>query len=167
LRDCTDQASVRHSFSPSRLASSCGRDRPDGYSRGRPTSGPDFCGKLGALRECPQLGPGDLWMAAAAEAAISASHYIFWADEPRETADTLRNQFRMFDAIGRVGDHARDEDFARRQLHILPNNILVLMPRIGSFDQVGLRPYPQHQVDELRQLDVEGVRPVPAAPAKM
>ena len=49
----------------------------------------------------------------------------------------------------------------------LPDRVFVLVPRIGGFDQIGLRPHPQHQIDQLVELDVEGVRPVPAAPAQV
>ena len=42
---------------------------------------------------------------------------------------------------------------------------LVLVPRVGRFDRVGLCLHPQHQVDDVCQRHVPGVRDVLAAPA--
>jgi hypothetical protein len=59
------------------------------------------------------------------------------------------------------------KDLALWQLHVVPHDVFMLVPRVRGFDQVGLRAHPQHQVDQLDELDVEGVRAVPAAPAQV
>src|SRR6478735_6638417 len=126
-----------------------------------------FHRELRALGKRLQLGPGDLGMAAAAETAIGAGHHILRPHQFGEAADPLRHQFRVLDAVGRVRNHAGNEDLALRQLHVLPDRIFVLVPCIRRLDQIALRPYPQHQVDQLVEFDVEGVGAVPAAPAQM
>jgi len=72
----------------------------------------------------------------------------------------------MLDPVGGVRDQARDQDSCRPKLHTLPHGVFVLVPRIGGFDQIALRAHPQHQIDQLVELDVEGVRAVPASPAQ-
>jgi len=79
--------------------------------------------------------------------------------------DALGHEFRVLDDIGGVRDHARYQDLAIGQLHVVPDGVLVLVPRVGGFDEVGLCLHPQDDVDHVGQLQVMGVRPVPAAPA--
>ncbi len=66
-----------------------------------------------------------------------------------------------------MGDDARDENPAVRQLHLFPDGIFVLVARIRAFDQIGLRLDLQQQVDDALELEVESMRAVPAAPAQM
>src|SRR5689334_24926920 len=123
--------------------------------------------ELGTPGQRLQLGPGDLGMAAPAEAAIGPCHHALRPDKTDEAAYSLSHQFRVLDAVGRVRNHAGNEDLALRQLHVLPDRIFVLVPCIRRLDQLALRPYPQPQVDQLVEFDVEGVGAVPAAPAQM
>jgi hypothetical protein len=55
----------------------------------RARSNPRSNGEFGAVNQRLQLGPGDLGMAAAAEAAISAGHHILQPQETPEAADAL------------------------------------------------------------------------------
>jgi hypothetical protein len=48
-----------------------------------------FNSKFGTLNQGLQLGPGDLGMATAAEAAISAGHHILRPHQTRQAADAL------------------------------------------------------------------------------
>ncbi len=43
----------------------------------------------------------------------------------------------------------------------------MFMPGVGALDEVGLRLHLEHDVDQVLQLDVVGVRSVPAAPAEV
>jgi hypothetical protein len=52
-------------------------------------SNPHFTSEFGILNQRLQLGPGDLGMATAAEAAISARHHILRPHETRKAADAL------------------------------------------------------------------------------
>src|SRR4030095_10092128 len=76
--------------------------------------------ELGALDERTQLRPRDLRMGAAAEAAVGARDDALAAHALREAPDALRDELRVLDHIGRMGDHARDEDLSFRQLHLVP-----------------------------------------------
>src|SRR5262245_23438226 len=75
---------------------------------------------LRSLRQRLQLGPGDLRVGAAAEAAVGAGDDIFRTHQAPKAADALGHQLGMLDAVGGVRNHARDEDLAVRQLHGLP-----------------------------------------------
>ena len=55
----------------------------------RARSNPRSNGEFGTVNQRLQLGPGDLGMAAAAEAAISAGHHILPPHETPEAADAL------------------------------------------------------------------------------
>jgi hypothetical protein len=58
----------------------------------------------GAVAQGAQLGPGDLRMDAAAEAAVGAGDNVFAADDVSELGDAIGNQFRVLDEIGGVAD---------------------------------------------------------------
>src|SRR5262245_8966680 len=123
--------------------------------------------ELGALDERAQLGPRDLRMAAPAEAAVGARDDALAAHALREAPDALRDELGMLHYVGRMGDHARDKDLSLGQLHVVPHRVLVLMARIRRLDEIRLRFHAQHQVHDFFELEVEGVRPVPAAPAQV
>ena len=71
----------------------------------------------------------------------------------------------MLDAVRRVGDDARDDDLARRELDVLPNVILVLVARVRGLQ--GERSCLDLEDDgrDLAQRRVRRVGPVPAPPA--
>ena len=64
-------------------------------------------------------------------------------------------------------DDAGDEDLAVRELDVLPQVILVLVPGVGRLDQVGAGVDLEHDVGDVRERHVVGVRAVPAAPAQV
>src|SRR3954467_1296337 len=101
-------------------------------------------------------------MGASAETTVAPGDHVVSAQTASKALDALRYDFRMLDDIGRVRNYARDQDLARRQLRQLPHSVFVLVPRVGAFDEVGLRLDTQHEVDDVLQLDIECVRAVPA-----
>jgi hypothetical protein len=68
---------------------------------------------------------------ALSKSAVGAADHAFTADQPSETHQALRHELRMLDDIGRMGDHAGNEQPPRRQLGLFPNTPLVLVARIG------------------------------------
>ena len=75
------------------------------------------------------------------------------------------DQPRMLDRRGVVRDDARDQDLARRQLHLLPHAPFVLVAHIGGLDRIGAGLHLQDQVDDVLERRVGDVRHVPAAEA--
>src|SRR5271169_487157 len=114
-----------------------------------------------------QFCPRDLRMRPAAETAIGSGNEVLLAHQTRVALDALRHQFGMFHHIGRMGDDARNEDFAGRQLDLFPHRILMLVPRVGALDEKSLRPDLEHDVGDALEFEIIGVRAVPAAPAQM
>ncbi len=121
----------------------------------------------GALGQGAQLGPGDLWMRAPAEAAVGAGDDVLFSDQIRVALQALRHELRVLHHVGGVGDHARNEDLAGGELHLLPHRDLVLVARIGALDQEGLRLHLQQEIDDVVELEIVGMRAVPASPAEM
>ena len=120
--------------------------------------------------EALQLRPHDGGMhplreRALGEAAIGAAHHVLAADDFGQPHDPLGHQLRMLDDVGGVADDAGDQLLAGRQLDALPHRPFVLVARIGLLDAVGADLHLQQQIDDVLQRHVEGVRPVPAAPA--
>ena len=66
-----------------------------------------------------------------------------------ETQDSIRYQLRMFNGIGCVTDNPRNEYLAFRKLYMLPHAPLVLVTRIGGFNQVGAGAYPEKEVHNI------------------
>src|SRR5688572_8976601 len=106
-------------------------------------------------------------MAATTEATVGARDDVLGSNHGRVALDALRHDLRMFYHVRRVRDDARDEDLAIWQLGVLPDDPFVLVAGVRAFDQVALRVDHEHYVDELLELDVEGVRAVPATPAEV
>ena len=71
----------------------------------------------------------------------------------------------MLDDVRVVRDDPRDQHLPLGQLHVLPDAPLVLVPRVRLLHQVVARLHPQHEVDQVGERRVEGVRAVPAAEA--
>src|SRR6266446_2366052 len=115
-------------------------------------TGPESPGRQrGALRQGLELGPHDGGMDAGrkgtlGEAAVGARQHVLPPDQSGIGHDAPGNQFRVLDDVGRMGDHARDEDLAVWQLDIFPHLPLVLMAWIGGFHTVGISAHPQHDV---------------------
>ena len=43
----------------------------------------------------------------------------------------------------------------------------MLVPDVGGLERIELRFHRQHDIDDVREREIEGVGPVPAAPAEM
>ena len=71
----------------------------------------------------------------------------------------------MLDDVRRVADDARGERLAGRQVDVLPDAPLVLVARVGVLVEVGAGVDLEHELQDVAQRDVVGVRSVPAAPA--
>src|SRR4026209_1126827 len=65
--------------------------------------------------------PGNLRIADPwSEAAVGAGHDIFPANDPGITQQTFGDHFRVFDDVCRVSNNAGHDDFALRNLDVLP-----------------------------------------------
>ena len=104
-------------------------------------------------------------MDAAAEAAVGAGDDVFLADDFSERDDAIGDQFRVLDEIGGVTDDAGDEDFSGGQFHIAPDFVFMFVTDVAGFDQVRLGIDTEHDVDDVAQRKIGGVRTMPAAPA--
>ena len=120
-----------------------------------------------ALDQGAELGPGDLGVHAPAEAAVGAGDDILAADRAGKPHDPLGHQLRMLDQIGRVADHARQDHLAVRQLDVVPQLPFVLVAHVGRLERIALRLDLQHQVDDVLERQVVGVRAVPGPPAQV
>ncbi len=99
------------------------------------------------------------------KAAVGAAHDVLAADDLGEPHDPLGDQFGMLDDIGGVTDHARDQDFSGRKLHALPHSPLMGVARIGGLEGIMADAHLKHEIDDVLERHVEGMRAVPAAPA--
>src|SRR5882724_6425096 len=90
-----------------------------------------------AFGQCLELGPDELAVQPAAEAAVGAGDDILAADQVGKAQNALRDQLRMFDDVGGMTDNPRDENLAFREFYLLPHPPLVFMARVGGLDQVG------------------------------
>src|SRR5208337_4789948 len=70
----------------------------------------------------------------------------------------------MLDHVRLMRDDAGNELAALRQLHLLPDAPFMLMARIGHFQEITADPHLQNEIDDVLELNVEGVGPVPASP---
>jgi len=70
---------------------------------------------------------------------IRSCDYILLAQQRGESLNALRYQLRVFHNICGMRDHAGNENLARGQLDRFPDSVFVLVPRVGCFNQVGLR----------------------------
>ena len=104
-------------------------------------------------------------MDAAAQAAVGAGDDVFLADDVGEGEDAVGYQFRVLDEVGGVADDAGDEDFSGGQFHIAPDFEFMFVTDVAGFDQVRLGVDTEHDVDDVAQGKIGGVRTMPAAPA--
>jgi hypothetical protein len=73
-----------------------------------------------AVAQGAQLGPGDLRMDAAAQAAVGAGDDVFSADDFSERDDAISYQFRVLDEVGGVADNTRNQDLPGGEFHVAP-----------------------------------------------
>src|SRR5205823_8741999 len=118
-----------------------------------------------AVAQGAQLGPGDLRMDAAAQAAVGAGDDVFSADEFSERDDAIGYQFRVLDEVGGVADNTRNQDLPGGEFHIAPDFEFMFVADVAGFDQVRLGVDTEHDVDDVAQRKIGGVLTMPAAPA--
>ena len=99
------------------------------------------------------------------EPAVGAADDALSADELREAHEALRDELGVLDDVRVVGDDAGDEHLALGQLDVLPEPPLVLVAGVRLLDQVVARVDREHEVDDVLERRVEGVRAVPAPEA--
>ena len=145
------------------------KEKQTSYTRTQPTvldSTPQCLARdRRAVAQGAQLGPGDLWMDAAAQAAVGAGDDVFSADDFSERDDAIGYQFRVLDEIGGMADDTGDEDFFGGEFHIAPDFVFMFVPDVAGFDQIRLGVDAEHDVDNVAQRKIGGVRTMPAAPA--
>ena len=73
----------------------------------------------------------------------------------------------MLQHVSGVTDEAWNENFAIRQLRVLPHLPLMLMTYVAGLDRIALRSHLEKQVDHLLQRYVALVRAMPTPPADM
>ena len=120
-----------------------------------------------ALRQRLELGPGDVAVDAAAEAAVGRGDDALAADQLGEAADALGHQLGMLDHVGGMAHHAGQDQPVVGQLGVLPHRPLVLVAHVAGLERIGAGVDRQHHVDDVAHGDVGRVRAVPAAPAEM
>src|SRR5262245_13083122 len=118
-----------------------------------------------AIAQGAELGPSDLRMNAATQAAVGAGDDVFPADEFSELNNPIGDQFGVFDQIGGVADDTRNQDLAGRKFHVAPDFVFMFVADIAGFDQVRLGVDTEHDIDDIAQREIGGVRTMPAAPA--
>ncbi len=91
--------------------------------------------ELGAGNQCLELGPHQLRMDPAAEAAIGAGDDVLAPGDPGEIEDAVGDDLGMLDDVGGVADDARDQDLAFGQFDIPPHLPLVLVTDIAGLDR--------------------------------
>src|SRR4029434_8346262 len=111
------------------------------------------------------FGPGDLRMHSPAETAVGAGDNVFSADDFSEREDAIGYQFRMLDEIGGVSDDTRNQDLSGGEFHVAPNFVFMFVADVAGFDQVRLGIDLEHDIDDVAQRKIGGVRAMPAAPA--
>ena len=99
------------------------------------------------------------------EAAVGSRHQVLTPDQLADAHQPLGDEFRMLHYVGGVADDAGHQRLAARQLDLLPDAPFVLVARVGALDEIGPGFDFQHEVDDILQRHVGGMRPRPAAPA--
>src|SRR5579872_458250 len=69
------------------------------------------------------------------ESAVASRDDSVFSDDRAVALDTLRHHLRVLDIVGVRADHTGNENLVRRQLDALPDLPLVLVTRIGTFDE--------------------------------
>ena len=110
-------------------------------------------GNLRAFGHGFQLGPHDRGMDAAIElllrkAAIGAGNDVLAAHDAGKPEDTFSHEFWMLHDVCAVADDARGQDFAFRQLDVLPDAPFVFVARIGGFDEIGAGADFENEIDD-------------------
>src|SRR5207302_10817613 len=79
-----------------------------------------------------------------AEAAVGSGDHPLAPDEVREALDTLGDELRVLDVVGRGGEDSRDQDLVLGYLRSLEYGPLVRVARIGRLEEQRLRLRPEN-----------------------
>src|SRR5580704_7701810 len=125
-----------------------------------------------ALDQRVELRPHDARMHAAVkwslrETAIGAGQQVLTPDQAGDPHNALGDQLRMLDHVGRVADHAGNKHPALRQLGVFPHTPLVLVPRVGAFNDIGADLHTKDEIDNILERHVGRMRARPAPPTDM
>jgi hypothetical protein len=102
---------------------------------------PQFVGREpGAGDERFELGPDELRMNSAAEAAIRAGNDVLAPRDPGEIEDAVGDDLGMLDDVGGVADDTRNQDLPFGQLDIPPDLPLVLVTDVAGLFELEARP---------------------------
>src|SRR5215831_13740954 len=102
-----------------------------------------------------------------AEAAIDAGDDVLGSHHARVLHDAVRHQLGMLDEVRGGIDHARDDDLAVGQLHILPHFPFVAVAGVRAGKRQRLRPSFEHDVDDVLQRHVLVVGTLGRGPANV
>src|SRR5262245_50646470 len=156
---------------PRMLDITCPRSTALSSSMSKDSSLPEaLAGQACALSEHTELFPHDARVHARGreplrEAAVDPRDDVLTTDQSRVAQDPLGHQLRVFDAIRRVGDDARDEDLAGWELEAFPDVILVLVARVRRLEREGARLDLENHRRDLPERRIRRVGAVPASPA--
>src|SRR5215469_4028145 len=97
-----------------------------------------------AREDCPfgessELRPPNLGVHPASHAAVGPADDILAPDNGRPIAEPAGNELRMLHDIRGMTDHAGHQYRVRRELHLLPDTDLVLVPHVCRLEGVSLR----------------------------
>ena len=84
---------------------------------------------------------------------------------PPPVDEASRDELGVLHDVRGMTYHARHQDRAGRELNLLPDTHLVLVPYICRLEGISLRLHLERDVDDVFERDVVDMRAVPAAPA--
>jgi hypothetical protein len=96
---------------------------------------------------------------------VSTGDDVFLADEFGERDDAIGYQFRVLDRVGGVAGQQPESGSSRRKFHVALDFVFMFMSDVAGFDQVRLGIDTEHDIDDVAQRKIGGVRTVPATPA--
>ena len=102
-----------------------------------------------------------------AEAAVGARYDPLPTHHSGVALNPLSHQLWVLNEVGGGVDDSWDDDLVLRQLNILENGPLVLVPRVSSLEGDGLRSGPQGHRQHAAQGDIPVVGALVVAPAEM
>ena len=100
-------------------------------------------------------------MDATSQTAIVAGNHMGVAD------DTICDDLRMLDQVRCVAYDPGDKQLAIGQFRFFPDPPFMLVADVAGFNRVDACVNAEHQVDDVPQRNVGGVRAVPASPANV
>src|SRR5437764_2462513 len=111
-----------------------------------------LCGQTRALSHGLELGPDNSGMhfwgqgGLRGKAAITPRNHILAPHQPGVVHEPLGDEFRVFNDVTRMTDHARNEHLAVRKLNVLPHMPFVRVAWVRCLKRVGASVNTQYQV---------------------